>query len=94
MAKSEIKHPHKRVDTGACSAAVEVDGWVFVSGQVPRTYLSYRPLLSRFRAASLRGRVVPSAGLIAQVKCTEFPSGCRATSSIQISESVSSTTFH
>ena len=35
MAKSEIKHPHKRVDTGAYSAAVEVDGWVFVSGQVP-----------------------------------------------------------
>ena len=35
MAKSEIKHPDKRVDTGAYSAAVEVDGWVFVSGQVP-----------------------------------------------------------
>ena len=35
MGKSEIKHPDKRVDTGAYSAAVEVDGWVFVSGQVP-----------------------------------------------------------
>ena len=35
MAKSEIKHPDKQVDTGAYSAAVEVDGWVFVSGQVP-----------------------------------------------------------
>ena len=32
MGKREIKHPDKQVDTGAYSAAVEVDGWVYVSG--------------------------------------------------------------
>ena len=35
MAKREIKHPDKEKSTGAYSAAVEVDGWVFVSGQGP-----------------------------------------------------------
>lgn len=35
MAKKEIKHPDKQVDTGAYSAGVEVDGWVYVSGQGP-----------------------------------------------------------
>jgi len=34
-AKKEIKHPDKQVSTGAYSAAVEADGWVFVSGQGP-----------------------------------------------------------
>ena len=46
MAKSEIKHPHKRVDTGAYSAAVEVDGWVFVSGQ-------FRPHLKTAKSAKV-----------------------------------------
>ena len=35
MGKKEIKHPDKQVDTGAYSAAVEVDGWVYVSGHGP-----------------------------------------------------------
>lgn len=35
MAKREIKHPDKAVDTGAYSAGVEIDGWVYVSGQGP-----------------------------------------------------------
>ncbi len=35
MGKREIKHPDKQVDTGAYSAAVEVDGWVYVSGHGP-----------------------------------------------------------
>ena len=35
MGKHEIKHPDKKVDTGAYSAGVEVDGWVYVSGQGP-----------------------------------------------------------
>jgi 2-iminobutanoate/2-iminopropanoate deaminase len=30
--KREIKHPEKLVSTGSYSAAVECDGWVFVSG--------------------------------------------------------------
>jgi len=34
-AKREIKHPDKEKSTGAYSAAVAVDGWVYVSGQGP-----------------------------------------------------------
>lgn len=33
MNKTEIKHPDKKVDTGAYSAGVWVDGWLFISGQ-------------------------------------------------------------
>jgi 2-iminobutanoate/2-iminopropanoate deaminase len=35
MAKREIKHPDKEKSTGAYSAAVEIDGWVYLSGQGP-----------------------------------------------------------
>ncbi|MGH7995779.1 MAG: RidA family protein [Opitutaceae bacterium] len=33
--KNPIDHPDKLVSTGAYSAAVEIDGWVYVSGQGP-----------------------------------------------------------
>jgi 2-iminobutanoate/2-iminopropanoate deaminase len=35
MSKIEIKHPDKSVNTGAYSAAVMIDGWLFISGQGP-----------------------------------------------------------
>ncbi len=35
MPNREIKHPDKKADTGAYSAGIEVDGWVYVSGQGP-----------------------------------------------------------
>ena len=35
MGKREIKHPEKEKSTGAYSAGVEIDGWVYVSGQGP-----------------------------------------------------------
>ena len=35
MPKKEIRHPDKERSTGAYSAAVEIDGWVYVSGQAP-----------------------------------------------------------
>src|SRR5688500_5466696 len=35
MPKKEIKDPDKQKSTGAYSAAVEIDGWVYVSGQGP-----------------------------------------------------------
>jgi len=35
MSKVEIKHPDKAVSTGAYSAGVLMDGWLYVSGQVP-----------------------------------------------------------
>lgn len=33
--KTEIKHPDKQVSTGAYSAGIVADGWLFVSGQGP-----------------------------------------------------------
>lgn len=35
MPKREIRHPDKEKSTGAYSAAVEIGGWVYVSGQGP-----------------------------------------------------------
>jgi 2-iminobutanoate/2-iminopropanoate deaminase len=35
MSKSEIKHPGKQASTGAYSAGVLIDGWLYVSGQGP-----------------------------------------------------------
>lgn len=35
MEKVEIKHPDKKASTGAYSAGVYVDGWLYVSGQGP-----------------------------------------------------------
>jgi len=35
MSKVEIKHPDKLVDTGAYSAGVLIDGWLYISGQGP-----------------------------------------------------------
>src|ERR1700694_4613806 len=35
MSKIEIKHPDKAVSTGAYSAAIFIDGWLFISGQGP-----------------------------------------------------------
>ena len=35
MPKTEIKHPDKKVSTGAYSAGVLIDGWLYISGQGP-----------------------------------------------------------
>ena len=35
MSKREIFHPDKQADTGAYSAGLEIDGWLYVSGQGP-----------------------------------------------------------
>ena len=35
MNKIEIKHPDKSVNTGAYSAGILVDGWLYISGQGP-----------------------------------------------------------
>ena len=44
MAKKEIRHPEKEKSTGAYSAAVEVDGWVYVSGQGPLDAKTAQPI--------------------------------------------------
>jgi 2-iminobutanoate/2-iminopropanoate deaminase len=38
MSKKEIKHPDKQVSTGAYSAGVLIDGWLYVAGQGPLDY--------------------------------------------------------
>ena len=35
MSKIEIKHPDKTVNTGAYSAGILMDGWLYISGQGP-----------------------------------------------------------
>ncbi len=35
MSKIEIKHPDKSVSTGAYSAGILIDGWLYISGQGP-----------------------------------------------------------
>ena len=35
MGKIEIKHPDKSVSTGAYSAGILIDGWLYISGQGP-----------------------------------------------------------
>ena len=35
MSKVEVKHPEREVSTGAHSAGVLIDGWLYVSGQGP-----------------------------------------------------------
>lgn len=35
MSKKEIQHPDKQVSTGAYSAGILMDGWLFISGQGP-----------------------------------------------------------
>ena len=44
MPKREIKHPDKEKSTGAYSAAVEIDGWIYVSGQGPLDLKTAQPV--------------------------------------------------
>jgi 2-iminobutanoate/2-iminopropanoate deaminase len=44
MPKREIKHPEKEKSVGAYSAAVEIDGWVYVSGQGPLDLKTAQPI--------------------------------------------------
>lgn len=44
MSKKEIKHPDKDKSTGAYSSAVEIDGWVYVSGHGPVDLKTGQPI--------------------------------------------------
>ena len=43
MSTIEVKHPDKQVSTGAYSAGVLVDGWLYISGQGPPLDLTRGP---------------------------------------------------
>jgi len=67
MAKREIKDPEKEKGTGAYSAAVEMDGWVFVSGQGPVDPKTAQPVRgtieeeTRYTLAQVK-RILEAAG--------------------------------
>jgi 2-iminobutanoate/2-iminopropanoate deaminase len=42
MKKIEIKHPDKKADTGAYSAGILIDGWLYISGQGPLNLVTGR----------------------------------------------------
>lgn len=44
MPKKHIKHPEKEKSAGAYSPAVEIDGWVYVSGQTPADPKTGQPI--------------------------------------------------
>jgi 2-iminobutanoate/2-iminopropanoate deaminase len=76
MPKKEIKHPDKEKSTGAYSAAVEMDGWVYVSGQGPvdpRTAQPVRGTIEEETELTLRHieKILKAAGCSLQdiVKC-------------------------
>ena len=77
MPKKEIRHPDKEKSTGAYSAAVEVDGWVYVSGQGPvdpKTAQPVRGTIEEETEFTLRQleKILQAAGCSPQdvVKCT------------------------
>ena len=77
MPKSEIKHPDKQVSTGAYSAGVLIDGWLYVSGQGPldmKTGQIVEGAVEEQTRLTLThvGKVLGAAGLSFEdvVKCT------------------------
>lgn len=77
MPKREIKHPDKLVSTGSYSAGIQIDGWLFVSGQGPldlRTGEVVRGSIEEETQLTLShiGKVLEAAGYGFEhvVKCT------------------------
>ena len=77
MPKREIKHPDKEKGTGAYSAAVEIDGWVYVSGQGPVDPKTGQPVRGSIEDETLYtltqvNKILEAAGctLSDVVKCT------------------------
>ena len=77
MPKKEIRHPDKEKSTGAYSAAVEADGWVYVSGQGPvdpKTAQPVRGTIEEETEFTLRlvEKILQAAGCSLQdvLKCT------------------------
>ncbi len=77
MPKVEVKHPDKVASTGSYSAGVEIDGWLFISGQGPldlQTGAVVRGSIEDETRLTLNhiGKVLHSAGysFADVVKCT------------------------
>src|SRR6266545_3922120 len=77
MPKKEIRHPDKEKSTGAYSAAVEIDGWVYVSGIGPVDPKTAQPVRGSVEEETLytltqMKRILEAAGCTLNdvVKCT------------------------
>jgi 2-iminobutanoate/2-iminopropanoate deaminase len=77
MSKREIKHPDKEKSTGAYSSAVEIEGWVYVSGQGPVDPKTAQPVRGSIEEETLFTlnqikRILEAAGCTLNdvVKCT------------------------
>ena len=77
MPKREIKHPDKLVSTGSYSAGIQLDNWLFISGQGPlnlRTGEVVRGSIEDETRLTLShiGKILEAAGYSFQdvVKCT------------------------
>lgn len=75
--KKEIKHPDKKISTGAYSAGVQVDGWLYISGQGPLDYKTGEVIsgtIEEETALTLKhvGKILETAGYTFDdiVKCT------------------------
>jgi 2-iminobutanoate/2-iminopropanoate deaminase len=75
--KTEIKHPDKKVSTGAYSAGVLVDGWLYISGQGPLDLATGAVVGGTIEeqtrlTLSHIGKILEAAGLSSEdvVKCT------------------------
>ena len=69
MPKIEIKHPDKEKSTGAYSAAVEIDGWVYVSGQGPVDPKTAQPVRGSIEEET-RYTLTQIQNLLAAAGCT------------------------
>jgi 2-iminobutanoate/2-iminopropanoate deaminase len=77
MPKIEIKHPDKTISTGAYSAGVLMDGWLYISGQGPLDLKTGKVVAGTIEeetrlALSHIGKVLQAAGCAFEdvVKCT------------------------
>jgi len=75
--KREIKHPDKRASTGAYSAGVECDGWLFISGHAAQDLVTGQVVHGSIEdethlTLSHIGKVLAQAGCTFEdvVKCT------------------------
>jgi len=77
MPKTEILHPDKKVSTGAYSAGVLIDGWLYISGQGPLDLASgevKRGTIEEETRLTMEhiGKILEAAGMTYNdvVKCT------------------------
>jgi len=77
MPKSEVRHPDKQVSTGAYSAGVLIDGWLYIAGQGPLDYATgevVRGTIEEETRLTMEhiGKILAAAGMSFDdvVKCT------------------------